>query len=109
MTVKDTRGIAHWALESGRYDISQHRRRMAIQVEPGNRINIPQSETDKIFHWLLNGPEGPRFDEQLTDPRQIIEIKDTVWRLFPSDRLMITYEVEYDPYLLPGKEPGSCE
>lgn len=109
MNIKDKQGRQHWILEMGHYDITQHKRRLAVCVVPDDGRDIPDSETANLYHWLLNGPEGARFDEQLYDPRQIISVSKEIWRAFPDRQLKITYEIVYDPYWKPGWIPGKCE
>lgn len=110
MNVTDTRHKRHWAFESGRCDVTQHKRLMAICVVPDDGNDIPDHETPALFYWLLRDENGePRFDEQLTDERQIISITKEAWRAFPDRQLKITYVIEYDPYWKPGWIPGKCE
>ena len=111
MTVKDTKGTAHWAMESGRYAVTQHKRRLAIVIAPGESgAELPESEIAPIFYWLLNDEsDKPRFDEDLARPEQIISVSSERWVEFPSNGKRITIEIAYDPYPIPGRRMGQCD
>ena len=100
MTVYTSTGYEGWAVFNGTYDIHPNKRKMSITIEPED--NIEAFETPDIFDWLLMDEDyHPRYDEMLTDSRQIIMVDYESWVAWPSNKVRITYEVTFDPYKLP--------